>query len=263
MLKSCNLDAEDEKIINELDNLCGVVQNKEVLRDIIIYTKLKQNNQIDFGNYNIIVRNDSSYHLLNDLIKVCAKLLMKYNVILNDKICYLDKLVNGRRDCPFDKIIGVDESIIIINERKLRINFVDELDNLKRVMNQFKDKIFIFEDTDYMEGEIDAELGELATWRMTIQKISLDDKVMYFKNILENNNIKFKRVDIKEFVDVPFWMLKNMTIKLLIECKSKNLNFVDKQMLKKNKQLFSKNNNKRTSKKRTIKTENSKNLQFK
>ena len=31
MLKEYNLDVEDEKIIDELDNLFGVIQNKEVL----------------------------------------------------------------------------------------------------------------------------------------------------------------------------------------------------------------------------------------
>ena len=40
MLSNYKLDSEDEKILNELDNLCGVIQNKEVLRDIILYIKL-------------------------------------------------------------------------------------------------------------------------------------------------------------------------------------------------------------------------------
>ena len=37
MLKEYELNAEDERIIDELDNLCGVVQNKEILKDMIIY----------------------------------------------------------------------------------------------------------------------------------------------------------------------------------------------------------------------------------
>ena len=79
MVKKYTLDAEDEEILGELDNLCGVIQNKEILRDMILYIKLKQNNEIDFGNYNIIIRNNSSYNLLNDLLKVCAKVFKKYN----------------------------------------------------------------------------------------------------------------------------------------------------------------------------------------
>ena len=241
MLKNYKLDAEDENILKELDNLCGVVQNKEVLRDIILYIKLKQNNELDFGNYNIIVRNNSSYNLLNDLLKVCSKVFIKYNIIENERICYLDKIINSRRDCPLDKITGIEDSIIVINDRKLRINYKDELDNLKTIINQFKNKVFIFEDTNYCEGETDGELGKLASFRMTIDKISLDDKIIYCRNIFDEQKIKYKKQDLKEYANVPFWTLKNMLIKVLIECKSKNLDFVDKQMLKKNKDFYSKN----------------------
>ena len=257
MISKNKLDSEDEKILDELDNLCGVVQNKEVLRDIIIYTKLKQNNELDFGNYNIIIRNNSSYNLLNDLLKVCAKIFLKYNIIPNDRICCLDKIINSRRDCPFDKISGIEDSIIVINERKLRINYSDEIDNLSKIMKQFNNKIFIFEDTNFCEGEIDAELGELANWRMTIEKISLNDKLMYCKNKLDENNLKYKKQDLKEFVDVPFWMLKNMIIKLIIECKNKNIVSIDKQMLKKNKETFSNNTVKRNTERKNKKEEKS------
>ena len=260
MVTNYKLDTEDEKILDELDNLCGVVQNKEVLKDMILYAKLRQNNEIDFGNYNIIIRNDSSYDLLNDFLKVCAKIFMKYNIISNDKICWLDKVVNrgGFRDCPFDKIAGIEESIIIINERKMSIrSFSDELENLSRIMEKFKDKIFIFEDTNYCEGELDAEVGELASFRMTIEKISLDDKLMYCRNKLDENGLKYKKIDLKEFADVPFWMLKNMLIKLIIEAKSKNITLIDKQMFKKNKQANSKSNARRRTRQKNKKTEKS------
>ena len=55
MLKEYNLDAEDEKIIDELDNLFGVIQNKEVLKNMVIYSKLREDNEVKFGNYNIII----------------------------------------------------------------------------------------------------------------------------------------------------------------------------------------------------------------
>ena len=245
MISNYQLDAEDEKILKELDNLCGVVKNKEVLRDIILYIKLKQNNELDFGNYNIIVRNNSSYNLLKGLLKVCAKIFMKYHIIENEKICYLDRIINSRRDCPFDKISGIEESLIVINEKKLRINYDDEWDNLKKIMNQFKNKVFIFEDTNFCEGETDGELGELASFRMTIDKISLDDKIMYCKNKLDEYGIKYKKQDLNEYADVPFWTLKNMMIKLIIECKSKNLTSIDKKMFMKNKEFYSKNTVKR------------------
>ncbi|MCI8272940.1 MAG: AAA family ATPase [Clostridia bacterium] len=257
MLNNYKLDAEDEEILNELDNLCGVVQNKDVLKDIITYIKLRQNDELDFGNYNIIIRNDSSYNLLNDLIRVCAKIFVKYEIISNDRICCLDKIINSRRSCPFDKISGIEESIIVINDRKLHIEYTDEIDNLSRIMKQFKDKIFIFEDTNYCEGETDAELGPLVNWRLTIEKISLEDKLMYCRNRLDENNLKYKKQDIKEFVDVPFWMLKNMINKLIIECKSGSINLINKQMLNKNKQTFTKSNSNHRSRNRNKKADKS------
>lgn len=238
MVKECVLDAEDEKILNELDSLCGVAKNKEILKDIILYIKLKQRNELDLGNYNIIVRNNSAYNFLNDLLKVCSKIFMKYKVIENEKICYLDKILNNRKDSFFDKIAEIEGSIIVINEKKLRINYDDELDKLKRMIEQYKNKVFVFEDTNFCEGETDGTLGELAVFRMTIDKISLDDKITYCKNNFDKYQLNYKKQDIKEYADVPFWTLKNMIIKLIIECKSKKLDFIDRQMLKKNKEFY-------------------------
>ena len=225
MVSKLKLDSEDEKILEELDNICGVSQNKEVLRDLIFYIKLKQNNELDFGNYNIIIRNNSSYNLLNDFLKVCSKIFMKYNIIENNKICYFDKIANIsiRRDFNFEKILGIDDGIIVINERKLKIDYSDCIDNLKNVLKQIKGKVIIFEDINFCEGEVDAELGELANFRMTIEKISLEDKIFYCENKLDKLNIKYKKNDLKDYCDVPFWVLKNMVTKLIIECKSKSL----------------------------------------
>ena len=172
MLSNYKLDSEDEKIINELDNLCGVVQNKEVLRDIIIYIKLKQNNKLDFGNYNIIIRNNSSYNLLNDLLKVCSKVFIKYNIIENERICYLDKIINSRRDCPFDKISGIEDSIIVISGEmdmllKLRSNrylhsFVDKVSGYEKILKEINDLINIKEvEKSSIEYRIHQELKKL------------------------------------------------------------------------------------------------------
>lgn len=143
MINSYELDAEDEKIINELNDLYGVIQNKEVLRDMIRYIKLKQNNELDFGNYNIIIRNRSSYNFLDDLIKVCTKVFMKYNIIENDKICYLDKFVCDKNNFPLNQIMNISDSIIVINDKRLKIDYSDEFDNLNRIINQSKNKVFI------------------------------------------------------------------------------------------------------------------------
>ena len=233
MLKEYELNAEDERIIDELDNLCGVVQNKEILKDMIIYTKLRKNGEIDFGNYNILVRNDSDYLLLDDLLKVVGKILLRHHIISNDRICYLDRAINKSVPFPLDYISGIEESIIVISEKKLRIDIGNDIERIKKILNLNKDKVFIFEDQNWSEGFMDAELGNLVSWRMTIDKITLEDKIMYCRNIFEKNNIKYKRQEIKEFADQPFWKVRNQVMQLIIECKSKDIKQINNEMLKK------------------------------
>ena len=208
MLNNYKLDLKDKKILNELDNLCGVSQNKDILR-------------------------------------VCAKIFIKYDIIKNKKICYLDKEEDNKRIFKFEKIADIDDSIIVINDRKLRINYEDEIENIKRIIKKCKDKIFIFEDTNFCEGEIDGEVGEIASFRMTIDRISLDDKIVYCKKRLDDYKIKYTYKDLKEYANVPFWTLKNMLIKLIIECKSNDITSLNKQILKNNKEFYLKNNSTR------------------
>ena len=244
MERNYELDTEDEKILEELDNLCGVVQNKNVLRDMIIYAKLREKHKIDFGNYNILLNNQSVYkESLEEFLKVCSKIFLKYHIISNDNICYLDRNLNNRRDSIFDKLLGIKDGIIVINERKIRsFDFSDDLNELKKISNKFEGQIFVFEDTGRREDDLGIELGEFVSWRMNIERTSLEDKIIYCKKKLDENNIKYKEKDLKEFADIQFWILKHMMFNLLIECKSKDLDFVDKQMLKKTKESFSKNN---------------------
>lgn len=235
MLKEYVLDAEDEKIIDELDNLCGVIQNKETLKNMIIYAKLRENEKIDFGNFNIIIRNQSNYNIINDFLKVCSKIFTKYKITSNDKICYLDKMLNNKKDNPLDRIIGIDDGIIVINEHKMRVDYTDDYENIQRLMNTYKNKVFVFEDTGWCEGEVEAKLGDLVSWRMTIEKISLEDKIMYCKNILDESNLKYKHQDIKEFANQPMWQVQKYIMQLIVECKSKDINSVNSEMFRKNK----------------------------
>lgn len=230
MLEEYSLDAEDESIIEELDNLFGVVQNKEVLKNMIIYSKLRKHNQIQFGNYNMIIRNKSSYNLIQDFLKVCAKLFVKNEIIPNDQIYYLTRKTNSS---VLDMVIDVNASIIVLNERKIYLDYEKEKESLENLMKTFPNKIFVFEDTNYCEGETDAILGNLVTWRMTIEKISLEDKLIYCRNMFDENEMKYKKQDLRNFAEQPFWKVKNNVMQLIIENKGNGINYIHKEMLKK------------------------------
>ena len=42
---------------------------------------------------------------------------------------FFDRIIKSRKDSIFDKIPEITDGIIVINDRKLRINYSDELDN--------------------------------------------------------------------------------------------------------------------------------------
>ncbi len=238
MLKEYVLDAEDEKIIDELDNLFGVIQNKEVLKNMVMYAKLRQDNEMQFGNYNIIIRNNSSYNLLTDYLRVCAKLFVKNNIIPNDKIYYLGEPKNQKRNQrvkgPFEVELNEQDSIIVISKNRLGyVDFERQMPNIEKLIQKYQNKLFVFEDTDFCEGQMDAELGNIATWKMTIEKISLDDKLMYCRKMLDTNKIKYKRQDLQDFADQPFWQLKNNILQLIVECKANEIDRVNCEMLRK------------------------------
>ena len=108
------LDEENEKILSKLDNTIGISQNKEVLRDIIKYFQVMKNYEcnIDFENYNIVIRNKSSYNLYQPLITVIAKLYYKNGITLNPDVLYID-----RNDFRLNKLKNeeIKEGIIVMN----------------------------------------------------------------------------------------------------------------------------------------------------
>lgn len=227
MVNEYILDAKDEAIINGLDNLFGVVQNKEVLRNIIIFSKLKRDDEINTGNFNIIIRNNSDYNLLEDFLRICTKLFVKNNIIENDKIYFFgeneDKCKGRKNNDIWNIELKNNESLIVFKCNSFYINYKRDRNKIEKLIKKYPNKIFIFEDTNYCEGEMDAELGNIATWRMTIEKISLDDKIIYCKNILDKNKIKYRNQDIRNFSEQPFWKLKPNLLQLMVECKANRI----------------------------------------
>ena len=87
------LDEENEKILSKLDDTIGISQNKNVLRDIIKYHQVIKEGDcnIECANYNIIIRNESSYNLYEELISIIAQIYYKNKIISSPDILYLNR----------------------------------------------------------------------------------------------------------------------------------------------------------------------------
>ena len=74
--KNVLLDKANEEILDKLDNTIGLSKNKDVLREVIRYHEVMKNYKcnVEYENYNIIIRNKSSYNLYEDLINVISEM---------------------------------------------------------------------------------------------------------------------------------------------------------------------------------------------
>ena len=144
MVNEYILDAKDEAIINGLDNLFGVVQNKEVLRNIIIFSKLKRDDEINTGNFNIIIRNNSDYNLLEDFLRICTKLFVKNNIIENDKIYFFgeneDKCKGRKNNDIWNIELKNNESLIVFKCNSFYINYKRDRNKIEKLIKKYPNK---------------------------------------------------------------------------------------------------------------------------
>ena len=87
------LDEANEKILNKLDNIVGLNKCKDTLREIIKYHEIMREYKcnIEFENYNIIIRNESAYNSYEKLVKVIAEIYYENKIISNSDILYISK----------------------------------------------------------------------------------------------------------------------------------------------------------------------------
>lgn len=225
-LKQELLDEESEKILSSLDDKMGISKNKEILRDIIKYSKIMQESDynLEFENYNIVIRNESSYNLYEELIKVIAEIYLKNGIIQNSKVLYLD-----RPDFRLNKIKDedIEEDVIVIDFSQIRKDKSEVKRMIEDVIKQKSQKVYIILEHYWREGEINALMNEQFSWAMKIESISKEEKEKYIENFMKVNNFKYKKETVREIADNPYYKIKSILINILVNSKTKNENNVE------------------------------------
>lgn len=246
-LKEELLDEANEKILNKLDNIFGVKENKKVLRDIVKYSQImkKYKCNIEFENYNIILRNDSSYNSYEELIPVIAEIYYKNRITRNDGVYYA-----VREDIKDNKIIedSPKEDVIVIDLEKLKREMSDLKEVMRELIFEMPTKAFIIIDNSFVEGLTNASLNEFMTWSMKIEKISLEEKINYTKKFINENGLECDNETAETIADKPFWQLKNDLISILVNCKASKEKDV-KKILKPETEVKKKKERKRSAEK--------------
>ena len=233
------LDAKSEKILNKLDDTIGLSKNKEILRDIIKYHKvIKQYDcNIEFENYNIVIRNNSNYTFYEKLISVIAEIYYKNGIILNKNILYFnpDKFRQNTRKKEKDNYKDIKEGLIVFDLEALRITPKEMKEEIEVMIEQMPTKAFVILEDEFREGEVNAILTEYFSWSMKIEMISNEEKEKYVKKFLDSNELIYDDEIVNELSNNPYYILKNKLLNILVNSKMKNEKNVSKLLNKDNK----------------------------
>ena len=220
------LDEENEKILDRLDNTIGLSKNKTILRDIIKYHKVMQQYEcnIEFENYNIVIRNKSNYAFYEELISVIAEIYYKNGIIQNSNILYFksDEFKQNTRRKEKSCYTDIEEDLIVIDLELLRINPKEIKEEIEVMLDQMPTKAFIILENEFREGEVNAMLTEYFSWSMKIDTISDEEKEIYIKRFMDSNELTYNEEFVKELSDNPYYLIKNKLINILVNCKINN-----------------------------------------
>lgn len=230
MKSKFEVNVKTEEILEELNHIYGVDKCKEVIRNYTSYIEMKKKGEVKFGNYNILIRNQSEYGASEQLVEVIWKIL-KANKIVKTPYRYLEREEIKRGD-NYKTIKAMKEELLVIDETRVEIRY--NRSEVKDVLDNITDKIFILIDRDGREGLINATMGDNITWTTKIEKISKEDKINYTNQFLANNKIK---VDSKSsFVDCisnePFWKVKDELLHIVLQCKMRGIEKITDKVIK-------------------------------
>ena len=221
------LDEENEKILNRLDNMIGLSKNKEVLRNIIRFSKLmkKYEWKTKYENYNIVIRNESAYNLYEELINLIAEIYYKNGIILNPEVIYFDLEKIDLKNLDPKKI---EQGIIVINFSNQRKDLVQLKKVVNKLTNKLSDKVLIVLEEFFCLGEVNAILNNCVSWSMRIESISKEEKEQYVKKFMDSNHLIYNNEIIKDLSKNPYWKIKNDMINIFVNCKIRDERDVSK-----------------------------------
>ena len=119
MKSNFEVNVKTEEILKELDGIYGTDQCKEVIRNYASYIEMKNRGEVEFGNYNILIRNQSEYGASEQLVEVIWKIL-KANQIVKTPYRYLERDMI-KKGGNYKAIQELEEELLIIDNKRLDI----------------------------------------------------------------------------------------------------------------------------------------------
>ena len=220
---------EIKKIIKEIKNIYGLEKCKDSIKRYMDYLKLRSENKINMGNYNILIKCKNEFSQIEQLVEIIVRLLKKYN-IANSSYLYIDER-QLRNTYRFSAITEQEIVIVDSNIVNLSSHYVQE--DLKQYINNNKDKIFIIVDREEDYGWRDEFKAKELFWTFEFDEASEDDKTKYIKQELKENEMKIDTNCnlINAMSNNDYEKVQKDLFNIIIECKSKNINKITDKVL--------------------------------
>jgi len=220
---------DTEEILNKLDNIYGASKCKDVLRNYISFLQLNKREKNKYGNSNILIRNQSEYGSVDEVVEIISEILkMPYRYLRRED------LEKHRAKGNNKKIEKFEEDLLIIDTKKMDIYIFGWQNDIKELINRFPNKIFILIDKDEREGYINAKFADEITWTLEIERISEENKKHYITTFLNKSKIQFNSEEsfIEVLAEEPFWKVKDELLNIVFECKLKNIKQLNDKVMK-------------------------------
>jgi len=228
----------NEKTLNILkrsENIYGLDKCQNVILNYAKYIVLKKNGVIKFGNYNIIINNNSEYTSGTELVEIIKDILQAEDIIKSN-YRYLNRDELKKEKSKKKENLKIEEDLIIIDSNVIDSNLTYCKKEIIDFMNSFPEKIYILVDNEKYRtvGLLNANLGNYMTWTINIDKISKENKISYITNFLKENEIKLatKNTFLDKLSEEPFWIVKDEILNIVLECKSNNIQEIDDNVIK-------------------------------
>lgn len=225
------VDITAELILKEAKEIYGIEESIDTLMNYYSYVQIKKENEISMGSYNILIRNKSEYNSYTKLIEIIYKILKNNNVI-KGTYKYLNK-DDIRKMTSRALKEEIKEDLIIIDTKNMNCSIDYILTDIKNIMEEYRDKVFIIVDEDRCEGLINAKLGEMLIWTMNINPISKENKIDYINRKLKENGINNNLQYISELSEEPFWKVKRELLYAIVITKKNNSNEISNDFINK------------------------------
>lgn len=238
------LKKETEEILKTLENEYGFNKCKETARNYATYIELKKKEKINWGTYNLFIKNSSDYVSSKKLVDAVEKILIAEKLIkFGSKYVERDDI---KIEKPDDKKVRKDkkekkeikEDLIIIDTNVIDADLTHYKKEIMDFMIRFPEKIYILVDNENYrfkrDGEINAYFSDYITWYMEIEEISKENNQDYIKKILEENNLDLEPENtfVEALSEEAFWKVRDELTNIILECKAKNIKKINDETIK-------------------------------